>query len=153
MASFLLNTGIAALSADGTTSVDWDDNSTTTIKLKLCTGTINPTKTSGPNLSDLTYTEFSDASYTAGGNAVSSRSIDIDTTNNEVEYRAADVTFSSIDGSSTITHAILYKSTGNSTTDIPLAIYDIADTTPNGNDLTIKWGVENGNSVCFKVTN
>lgn len=85
--------------------------------------------------------EVSGTGYTAGGAALTSKAVTADTTDDEGVFDAADLTWPT----STITArgAVIYKSTGASTTDILLCYIDFAeDKVSSGGNFTLQWAAE-----------
>jgi hypothetical protein len=63
---------------------------------------------------------------------------------------AADVTFVGVAAGPAITQVGLYKDTGTPTTSKIISVFDIADITPNGGDITIQWATPaNGGVLKF----
>lgn len=110
-----------------------------TIKAMLCTATY------APNADD----QFIDAggasdavdARSAGttDQTIGSKVIGKDTTNDFAYFDGGDVTFTAVPAGSAITQVVVYKDTGVTTTSKILAVFDIADVTPNGGDITIQW--------------
>lgn len=122
-------------------NVLWDDNSTTTIKAMLVTGSYVPDKDLHEFIDDVTN-ESSGTGYTAGGKEVLNRLIAIDNTLDLAKYDANDITWSS----STVTArgVVLYKDTGTPSTS-PLIMYiDFGENkSSTDGDFSIFWH-ENG---------
>lgn len=68
-----------------------------------------------------------------------SKAVGRDTTGDFSYFDAADVTFVGVTGGQTAGKAVLYKDTGTPTTSRILAVFDIADITTNGGDITIQF--------------
>lgn len=99
--------------------------SANTFKLMLVTTSYTPDVDTHAFRSDVTG-EASGTGYTAGGQTVDSVTITQDNTNNRAVVDFADETFSAV----TLTNvnaAILYKSTGVSSTDILIAYIEFAE--------------------------
>ena len=128
---------------DGTIDLDSD-----TLKVSLHTSTYSPDATHD-FFSDLTN-EVTGDNYTAGGVTLGSTAITTVTTN-DAKFDAADATWSShASGFSTARYAVIYKSTGTTTTS-PLVGYINFTTDQDNvnNDLTIKW---NANGILQLTT-
>ena len=128
---------------DGTIDLDTD-----TIKVSLHASTYTPAATHD-FFSDLTN-EVTGSNYTAGGVALGSTAVTTVTTN-DAKFDAADATWSShASGFSTARYAVIYKSTGTTTTS-PLVGYINFTTDQDNvnNDLTIKW---NANGILQLTT-
>lgn len=85
--------------------------------------------------------EASGAGYTAGGITLSSTTVILDTTGDEAEFDAADITWSS----STITArgAVLYRNTGTASTSPLIAYFDFgSDQSSSSGNFTITWNSE-----------
>lgn len=100
----------------GANVVDWD---TDTIKVALCTSTYTPDVDTHDFFNDITN-EVVGTGYTAGGKTLTASAPTYDTATNETRLDAADTEWAE----STITarYAVVYKSTGTSTTS-PLILY------------------------------
>lgn len=122
---------------------DYDLSSTgDTIKVSLHTSSYTPNQDTHEDFADVTN-QLSGTGYTAGGNALSGKSVTQDNTDNEGVFDATDVTWSSINAGTAAGH-ILYKDTGTPGTSL-LMFYD--DTggypvTTTGADLVIQWDSE-----------
>ena len=82
--------------------------------------------------------EVSGTNYTAGGKALTTKSVTQDNTGDAAVFDADPVTWAS----STITArgAVLYKDTGNAATDNLIAYFDFGtDETSSNGDFTITW--------------
>lgn len=116
----------------GDGSIDWD---THTIKCALINGT--PNIDTHDFWNDLSASEVSLTNYTAGGATMTCSAPTIDTTNDWAEYDANDVTWTAL-GSGTVSHAIIYRDTGDGATS-PLIAHVELTTQPNGGNYTIAW--------------
>lgn len=137
MANLLYNSFKGSI-GDG--SVDWDDNSGTTIKVMLVTSSYAVDIDNHTVKSDI-LNEISGTGYTAGGAAILNRTVTIDNTNNVAHYDGDDVTWVS----STITAAfgIIYKDTGVDTTSPLIAYIDFGgNKSSSAGDFTIQWNVD-----------
>lgn len=123
---------------DGT--IDWDDNSTTTIKCMLVTSSYSPDIDLHSVKNDITN-EVSGTGYTAGGNTVANRAITQDNTNDWAKYDGDDVVWSS--SSITARGAVLYKDTGDGSTSPLVAYIDFGtDQQSVSADFTIQWNAD-----------
>ena len=119
-------------------TINWSDNSTTTIKVALCTSTYTPNQDTHTFFSDITN-EVSGTGYTAGGTAVVTRAISLDTGNNYIQLTGASVSWGS-SASFTARYAIVYKSTGTASTSPLVGYVDFGvDTTVTNGTFTINW--------------
>lgn len=81
---------------------------------------------------------MSSTNYTAGGATLASKTVTVVGGSNEVQLDAADVTWSTV--SFTARYAVIYKSTGTSTTSPLIAVVDFgADQTVSSGNFTITW--------------
>lgn len=112
--------------------VDWDSD---TIKVALCTSSYSPNQNTHIYFSDITN-EITGTGYTAGGATLGSKTIaesSLVTT-----FDAADTSWTS----STLTarYAIIYESTGTSSTSTLIAYVDFgADQSSSSGTFTIQW--------------
>ena len=122
---------------DGT--IDMDTN---TIKVALCTSGYTPNIDSHTFYSDITSTQVANGNgYTTGGAEITTKTITVNTTSDFAVFDGADVTWSS----STITarYAVIYKSTGTSTTDPLIAYVDFgSDKTSDNGNFVISWSTD-----------
>lgn len=107
-----------------------------TIKLALVTG-YTPNIDTHEFWSDVSANEESGTGYTAGGEALTTKSVTQDNTNDRAVFDADDVTWTGLDVG-TPSHAILYKDTGVATTS-PLISYIELGRASNGGDYTVQW--------------
>lgn len=120
---------------DGSIDLDTD-----TIKVALVTSTYTPNIDTHVFFSDVTN-EVSGTGYTAGGASLASKVVSTDTTDDEGVFDANDVTWTT----STITArgAVLYKSTGTSSTSPLICYFDFgSNQTSSAGDFTIQWNSE-----------
>lgn len=111
--------------------------SSDTIKVALVTSSYTPDQDAHTKFSDITN-EVSGTGYTAGGAALSGLTVTQDNTNNRGVFSATNASWSS----STITAhaAILYKSTGTSSTSPLVAYIDFgADYSTSSSTFFIPW--------------
>jgi len=108
-----------------------------TIKVALTTSSYTPNQDTHDFFDDITN-EVSHASYTAGGATLASKTLTLDTTNDRVDFDAADVVWAS--ATFTARYAVIYKSTGTAATSPLIALIDFgADKSPSAEDFTIVW--------------
>jgi hypothetical protein len=108
-----------------------------TLKVALVTSSYTPNIDTNHFFSDLSN-EVSGTGYTAGGATLTSLAVSTDTTNDRGAFDAADVTWST----STITArgAVVYKSTGTSSTSPLLCYFDFTtDQISSAGNFTITW--------------
>lgn len=107
---------------DGTAVVDWD---TDTIKIAILTGH-TPSQDTHDFFNDVSSNEVSGTNYTAGGATLASKTATYDTASDQTRLDAADPSWAS----STIsgTHAVVYKSTGTSSTSPLMSLIDFGGT-------------------------
>lgn len=111
-----------------------------TIKLALVTATYTPDQDAHDFFNDITN-ELSGGGYTSGGATLASKTTSQDNTDNEGVFSAATVTFSALTG--TARGAVLYKSTGVSSTSPLMAYFDFgSDKTSSGGDFIVTWNAE-----------
>ena len=113
-----------------------------TIKTALVTSSYSINPDTHEDWADITG-EYSDASYTAGGETLAGQTATQDNTDNEGVFDGTDETWNSIDGD-TASAAIQYKDTGVAGTSLLLWYIDSGGFpfTGNGGDLTIQWAAE-----------
>ena len=141
MVAFLYNTAKQVGLASGT-SFAW---ASTTLKLTLVSNnyTANPdhsmaSQFSGAELSEIT-------SFTAGfagtiRQTLGTKTVTLNLTDDQVEYRAADVTWTTISAGTVYGAIILTESGANSDGNAPLiAFYTVATTTTNDTNFTLSW--------------
>lgn len=117
-------------------SIDLD---TDTINVMLVTSSYAPNIDTHTKRSDITN-EVAGTGYTAGGQALASKTVTADNTNDRAAFDAADVTWTT--ATITARGAVLYKSRGGaSSVDELVAYYDFgADITSTASDFVIQWG-------------
>ncbi len=87
--------------------------------------------------------EVTGTNYTAGGQALGTKTVNYDTTSNYIQFRAATTTWSS--SSITAFGAIVYKSTGDYATSLIVGIVDFGGSiTSNNGDFSIYWDATQG---------
>jgi hypothetical protein len=112
--------------------VDFDDNSTTTVKMALVTSSYTPSIDAHDFWDDVSTNEVSGTNYTAGGFAAGNKSVSVPSSG-VVTIDADDIaTISqSAGGFTNARYAILYKDTGTASTSPVISYYDL--TTDRGN--------------------
>lgn len=129
MASFVSNAG-----ADGllTGTIDFSSD---TIKARLVASSVTP------DVDDTVMT-----GYTAIGTdqTLSTKVVTKDTTNNRIEFSAADLTWSAVASGSTVGWVVIYKFVTNDAGSTPIAVIDVANTATNGSDMTLAADATNG---------
>ena len=131
MADLKYNAGKVALINGG---IDLD---TDTIKLALVTSSYTPDIDLHEDFADITN-EVVGTGYVAGGQALTTKSVVVDNTNDLAKFDADDVTW----GTSTITAraGILYKDTGTPATSTLIAYFDfVSDKSSSAGDFTVSW--------------
>lgn len=106
----------------------------------LVTSSYSPNQDTHNFIDDVTN-EVSGTGYTAGGQALASKTVTQDDTDNEGVFDAADTTWAS----STITArgAVLYKDTGTPSTSPVLCYFDFgSDQISSNGNFTIAWNAE-----------
>lgn len=114
--------------------VDFD---TDTIKVALTTSSYTFNQDTHDYFDDVTA-EVSGTGYTAGGATLASPTVTLDTTNDRVDFDAADTSWTT----STITarYAVIYKSTGTASTSPIIAVIDFAsDQISSAGTFLITW--------------
>lgn len=118
----------------GGTLFDWD---TDTIKCAVVTSAYTPDQDAHDFWNDVSANEASASGYTAGGQALSSKTVTYDTATNQVRLDAADVTWTSaVVGR----YLVVYKDTGTASTSPLLGLYDNDGVNfGGGSTLTVTW--------------
>lgn len=81
---------------------------------------------------------MSSTNYTSGGVTLSSATVTYDSASNETRLDAADATWTTV--TFTARYAVIYKSTGTSSTSPLIAYVDFgADQSPSAGNFTITW--------------
>ncbi len=103
---------------NGTTLFDWD---TDTIKVAVVTSAYTPDQDAHDFWNDVSANEASAAGYSAGGAALTTKTVTYDTATNQIRLDADDVSWAS-----TVTgrYLVVYKDTGNTATSPLLGYYD-----------------------------
>lgn len=132
MASFIYNDAASKLTALDAADIDWVND---TIKARLVASSVTPNK------DDTAMT-----GYTAIGTdqTVGTKSINKDTTNDRIQFRAAASTWSAVAGGSTVGYIVYYKFVTDDAGSTPIAAIDVTDTPTNGGDLTYTPDATNG---------
>ena len=138
MASLIYN---SCLNDMATGAIDFDTNS---FKIELVTSSYTPNKDTHTKRSDVTN-EISGTGYTAGG-VSTAVTVTNDTANDRIDINFADVSWSS--ATLTAAAAVIYKTTGTSSTDNLVAYLDFGGnvTSTNGTftlDITSPLRIQN----------
>jgi hypothetical protein len=116
--------------------VDWSNDS---IKVALLTSAYTPNQGTHANFSDVSTYEVTGTGYTAGGQALASKTATLDTTNKVLVLDAADTTWAN----STITarYAVVYDASGGTAATNPLIGYIdlVSDQASNNGNFVIQW--------------
>lgn len=115
--------------------VDWD---TDTIKVALVSSSYTPNQDSDDYWDDVSSYEVSGTGYTAGGATLGSKTVGYTSGTNVTKFDAADVSWTS----STITarYAVVYLSTGSSSTSVLIAYVDFgSDQSSSSGTFSITW--------------
>ncbi|WDS61313.1 hypothetical protein SEA_MINIFLAYER_6 [Satellite phage MiniFlayer] len=116
--------------------IDFDSD---TIKVALLTSSYTPAQTTHDYYDDVVANEVSGTGYTAGGQALASKTVTQDTANKVTIFDAADVTWAS----STITarYAVIYDDTPSTNATKPLLGYvDFgSDQSSSNGNFTLTW--------------
>jgi hypothetical protein len=116
--------------------VDWTNDS---IKVALLSSSYTPNQGTHANFSDVSAYEVTGTGYTAGGQALTSKTSTLDTTNKVLVLDAGDVTWAS----STITarYAVVYDAqSGTASTESLIGYIDlVSDQASNNGNFVIQW--------------
>lgn len=114
------------------------DLDTDTIKVALCTSSYTPNQDTHDYYDDLTNEVANGNGYTTGGATLASKTVAYDGATNTFSFDAADTSWTT--ASFTARYAVLYVSTGTSSTSPLLAYVDFgADQTVSSGTFTIAW--------------
>ena len=111
------------------------DSPADVVKVMLVVG-YTPDIDADDKYSDVSASEVSDASYSAGGNELTGLAVSEDDTNDRALFNADDLTFTAL-SVGTPSHAIAYDDTH---ADKPLICYWEIGRASNGADYTLTWG-------------
>jgi len=130
--------------ADLGTQWDWDSGA---FKVMLVTTTY--TYDADHNTRSQITNEITNSGYSTGGNVLSGMSVVQDDVNDQAEYDANDVTFTSLGAGDQPFAAIVYENVGTAATD-RLICYNALTTppAPDGNNYKIVWHADG----VFKIT-
>lgn len=103
-------------------TVDWNDNSTTTVKIALVTSSYTPNRATHDFWDDVSANEVSGTNYTAGGNEVANKTVSVASNTVTVDANDPATWSQSATGFNNARYAILYKDTGTASTS-PLVAY------------------------------
>lgn len=119
--------------------VDWDSD---TLKVMLLTSAYTPNQDGHDYLDDVVANEVTGAGYTAGGQALTSKTATYDASTNTAKFDAADVTWAN----STITarYAVVYDDSGaTNATKALVAYFDFTtDRASSNGEFVIRWGAD-----------
>lgn len=135
--------GLAIKDQWGATAADRVDWVTDTIKMSLHTVTYAPAQDTDDYFNDATNELTTAGGYTAGGVTLAGKTLTYDGPTNTTRLKANDVTWTT--ATFTARRAIIYKSTGTSTTSHLMGWVDFgADQAPAGVDFTVKGDATDG---------
>lgn len=116
--------------------LDWDSDD---VRVMLLTSSYTPNQKTHDYLDDVQSFEVTGTGYTAGGQALTGKTVTVDQANNVLVLDAADVTWAN----STITarYAVVYNNTGASAAAKALVGYVdlVSDQASNAGNFTIEW--------------
>jgi hypothetical protein len=116
--------------------IDWDSDD---IRVMLVSSAYSPNQDTHDYLDDVQGNEVSGSGYTAGGAALTSKTLTYDASTNTITLDAADVTWAT----STVTarYAIVYNNTGASAAAKPLIAYVdfVSDQSSTAGNFTVVW--------------
>jgi hypothetical protein len=141
--------GKALLNQYGATSANRVDWVTDTVKVALCTSSYTPDQDTHQYFSSVTNeVSATGTGYTAGGVALSSKSVNYDGTTNVMSLRAGASTWTS--ATFTTRYAVIYKDTGTAATSPLIGYVDFGgDESVSSGTFTITWDVTDG---ALKIT-
>lgn len=123
----------------GATAADRVDFVTDTIKMSLHTVTYSPNQDTDQYFNTVTNELAASGGYTAGGIALSGKTLTYDGPSNTVRLKATDVTWTALTPSAGIRYAVIRKDTGTNTTSHLMGYVNMgADQTPGGIDFVVK---------------
>lgn len=109
-----------------------------TIKLMLVTASYTPDQDNHDFIDDVSANEVSSSGYTAGGQALGTKTNTQDNTNDLGVFDAADLTWTAVTFSTR--YGVLYKDTGTPSTSPLIACFDWGATkSPAAEDFTVVW--------------
>ena len=118
----------------------WVDLQGDTIKVALVTSSYSPDIDTHDQFDDISDELAASGNYTSGGEALASKSVSADDTNDRGEFNATDLTWTALTPSAAFRYGIIYRSTGTPSTSRLIAYIDFgADQDPGGSDFTIQW--------------
>jgi hypothetical protein len=116
------------------------DHTNDTIKVALCTSSYTPNIDTHDFFDDITN-EVSGTGYTAGGATLAGKATSVDTTDNEGVFDATDMSLST--ATITARYAVIYKSTGVSSTSPLICYIDLGENkTSVASTFGITWNSE-----------
>lgn len=120
-------------------SIDWDDNSSTTVKIALVTSSYTPNRASHDFWNDVSANEVSGTNYTSGGNEITNKAVTVSSNTVKVDANDPATWSQSASGFSNARYAILYKDTGTASTSPLIAYADFGSDKGNvDGDFTIQ---------------
>lgn len=133
----------------GTTAARRVDFTGDTIKAMLLNSSYTPNQDTHDFVDDVNANEVSGTGYTAGGLALSGKSVSYDGTSNEVRFLFADLVWGPGATISGIRACVIYKDTGSAATS-PLIAYhlDTADRAVSAGTFTL----DVDTTTCWKIT-
>ncbi|MDH3943707.1 MAG: hypothetical protein OEV06_06430 [Anaerolineae bacterium] len=118
-------------------AIDLDND---TIKLSLHTSSYSPDIDGHTFFSDISNELAASGNYTAGGKALSGKSVTADDVNDRAVFDGDDVSWAALTPSAAFRYGVIYKDSGVSTTSPLIAYLDFgADQNPAGSDFTVQW--------------
>lgn len=135
--------GLAGRDQWGATSADRVDWVNDTIKVSLHTSTYSPNQDTDQYFTSATNELATAGGYTAGGAALTGKTLTYDGPSNTVRLKASDSTWSTATFTARI--AVIRKDTGTGSTSHLLGWVDFgADQSPAGVNFTISWDATDG---------
>lgn len=116
------------------------DLDTDTIKVMIVTSSYTPNQDTHTKKSDITN-EVTSSGYTAGGSALTGKTVTVDNTDNEGVFDADDISWTDV--TFTARGAVIYKDTGVDANSPLICYIDFGgDKSPEANEFQIVWGAE-----------
>jgi len=128
-----------ALKAAFNKEIDFDSD---TVKVMLLTSAYSPNQDTHDYLDDVVANEVTGTGYTAGGQALASKTVTYDAATNTVKFDASDVTWSA--SSITARYAVVYDDSPATNATKPLiAYFDFTtDRASSNGDFIVRWGTD-----------
>jgi hypothetical protein len=128
---------------NGAHFVDFD---TDTIKLMLCTSTYSPNIDTHEFKTDVTNEVAAGGGYSSGGQALTTKVVNLDTASDFAYLKADNVTWTT--ATFTARYGVLYKDTGSGATSPLILVIDFgSDQSPSGSDFTVQWASDGNGGV------